>query len=217
MIPLSLLWEDHDLELIQMTEEQNTIFLSARISRPTAICPGCQNPSKRVHSRYFRSPADLPMVGKRLVLRLTVRKFHCDNDECPRRIFCERLPTLVETYARTTRRLNQAHLGMALAVGGEGGARLAKLLGMPISGDTLLRRVHATPLPEKPTPQVIGVDDWAFRRGRSYGTILCDLERRCPVDLLPDRTSESLSAWLKDHPEITIVSRDRASDYAQGA
>jgi transposase len=122
MIPLSLLWEDHDLELIQMTEEQSTIFLSARISRPTAICPGCQNPSKRVHSRYFRSPADLPMIGKRLVLRLTVRKFHCDNDEYPRRIFCERLPSLVETYARTTRRLHQAHLGMALAAGGEGRA-----------------------------------------------------------------------------------------------
>ena len=217
MIPLSLLWEDHDLELLQMTEEQNTISLSARISRPTAICPGCQNPSKRVHSRYVRFPADLPLVGKRLVLRLTVRKFHCDNDECQRRIFCERLPTLVAAYARTTRRLHQAHLSIALAAGGEGGARLANRLGMPTSGDTLLRRVHAAPLPETPTPQVIGVDDWAFRRGRTSGTIVCDLERRCPVDLLPDRTSESLSAWLKDHPDVSIISRDRASDYAQGA
>ncbi|MCA9068114.1 MAG: ISL3 family transposase [Planctomycetaceae bacterium] len=217
MVPLSLLLEEDGLELVQVVEDQDAIFLHVRTTKPTAACPVCQAPASRIRSRYLRSPADLPLVGKRLILQLTLRKFHCENENCPRRIFCERMPGVVAAYARTTIRLNQAHLGMALAVGGEGGSRLAHLLGMPISGDTLLRRIHSTPLPEQQPVQVLGVDDWAYRRGRTYGTILCDLERRCPVDLLPDRTSESLSSWLKERPEIRVVSRDRASEYSQAA
>jgi transposase len=137
--------------------------------------------------------------------------------DCPRRIFTERLPDVVAPQARTTRRLHEAHCDIGFALGGEAGARLAARLAMPTSPDTLLRRVRQAPLAQRTTVRVLGVDDWAFRRGHHYGTILCDLEQRCPVDLLPERSADALCEWLKAHPEVEIISRDRGDDYIRGA
>jgi hypothetical protein len=140
---------------------------------------------------------------------LDIRRFFCDLKTCPKRTFTERIPSVVAHYGRKTIRLVQAHSRIGFVVGGEAGSRISADLALSTSPDTLIRTVRAFPEPKTPLVSCLGVDDWAFRKGVSYGTILVDLESRRPIDLLSDRTADSLSKWLKLHPEIKIVSRDR--------
>jgi transposase len=150
-------------------------------------------------------------------LRLYVRRFFCDAPSCTCCIFTERLPGLVAPYARRTQRLDQWLCAVGFALGGEAGARLLRTLGLASSADTLLRRVRSTPDPERALPRIVGVDDWCFLRGRRYGAILVDLERHCALDLLPDREADTLANWLKAHPGIDVISRDRGGSFAEGA
>jgi transposase len=184
---------------------------------PSAACPRCGTPSGSVHSRYRRTVADLPCQNRLVALRLLVRKFRCQHPGCEQRIFCERLPGLLAAHARTTARLTDAHRAIGFALGGEAGARLADRLDMPTSPDTLLRRVKGAP--EEPSGPVrfVGLDDWAWRKGHYYGTIVVDLERGRVIDLLPDRDQATAERWLREHPEVEVVSRDRWSAYAQAA
>ena len=161
----------------------------------TAACPLCGRLSGRVHSRYRRTLADLPWQGTRAVLRVRARRFRCATPTCPRQVFAERLPDIVRPSARRTLRLAATQRHVASAMGGEPGARLTRHLAMPTSGDTLLRLVRSAALDPYPPPRVVGIDDWSWRRGLRYGTILCDLERGCVIDLLPDRTRETVAAW----------------------
>ena len=194
-----------------------TLILTASSTRPTATCPHCHIVSARISGSYRRKPADLPWLGQRVQCHLRVRRFFCENATCPCRTFGEHFPGLVEPYARRTERLAHQQQQVAFAVGGEGGSRLLGLLGMPTSPDTLLRLVRDAPEQEVQTPRVLGVDDWAYRKRQTYGTILVDLEQQRPIDLLPDRSSESLAAWLLAHPGVEIITRDRAGEYAAGA
>jgi transposase len=184
---------------------------------PGAACPRWGRVSDRVHGRYTRTIADLPSHDRPVVLRLIVRRFRCTTPGCPRVIFCERLPELVAPHARTTNRLADIHRLVGLALGGEAGARLADHLNIPTSPDTLLRRVQAAEDMPIPAPRFVGIDDWAWRKGRRYGTIVVDLERGRVIDLLPDRDAATVKAWLAAHPGVELISRDRWSDYAQAA
>jgi transposase len=192
------------------------LLLIARSSSASAACPSCGGASTRPHSCYSRRLADLPWQGRVVELHVRVRRFRCTNCNCRRRIFAERL-AITQPKARRTLRLREVQQQIGFALGGEPGSRLAGQLAMPISGDTLLRLIRSwTPAPAPP-PRIIGVDDWAWRRGHRYGTIVCDLERRCVIDLLPDRTGETLACWFQQHGKsVAVVSRDRAGAYAEG-
>jgi transposase len=217
VLPLALLPASVAVSIDGVVLGDTTITLLLRTAATTARCPGCGALSHHVHSRYVRTVRDLPYQGRPTTLSITARRFFCRNSDCLRTLFCERLPDLVPRYARSTSRLTDSHRAIALALGGEPGSRLARQLGMPTSPDTLLRRIRQTATRDAPTPRVLGIDDWAIRKGHRYGTILVDLERGEVIDLLPGREGEPLRQWLTDHPGAEIISRDRASAYAQAA
>jgi transposase len=152
-----------------------------------------------------------------VTLLLTVRKFFCPNPACSRKIFAEQFPDLVHSYARMTNRLSEALQALGFATCGELGERLAPKLGMQVSAPTLLRRMRTRSYTPPSSVRVLGIDDWSWKKGVTYGTILVDLELRRPIELLPDRSTETVAAWLRTHPEVEIVSRDRGGEYAAAA
>lgn len=201
----------------QASSVGDAIVVDAAPRQRSAPCPVCRRRTRRVHSRYRRTVRDLPCGGVAVVLHLHVRRFVCRNRRCPRRIFCERLPDLVKRHGRLTSRLEGAlqHIGMAL--GGEAGARLAERLAMRVSPAGLLQLVRRDPTPDVPAGPILGIDDWARRKGRTYGTIVVDLEAHRPVDLLADRSVADVAAWLGKHAGVRVVSRDRGKEYIEGA
>src|SRR6266487_3872983 len=199
------------IEQVSMTNE---VTITVRAASPTAPCPCCGTICKRIQSRYTRTVRDLPASGRPVHLMIHVRRFFCQESTCIRKIFAERFPSLTLPRVKFTLRLQEALTEMGFELGGEACARLGKNLSIPGSSDTILRLVKRAELPSAPPPHVVGLDDWSWKRRLRYGTLICDLESRKPIDVLPDRSVETVSAWFEKYPSIEMVSRDRSSEYA---
>jgi len=207
--------EGLEVTAFEMIDEVLTITANSTQVQP--CCPLCSTQATREHSHYTRKLADLPCSGQQVRLRVLVRKYFCDVPNCTRKIFVERLTPFVEPWARVTRRLYQIVQIMGLATGGRLGVRVTDRLGIETTRQTILRRIMA--LPTEPVGQVtqMGIDDFSFRRGRKFGTLVVDLQTHKVLDVLPDRTADTSAAWMTTHPEIELVSRDRGGDYAAAA
>lgn len=204
-------------QIDEIREEQGCISVQAQSLTQTAACPTCKHKFDRIHSYYERTLKDLPVANHTVQLRLTVRRFRCLVPHCPRKTFVESLGILALKHAQRTQRFTSATAALGMALGGEAGQRTASRLHLPTSPDTLLRIVRHAPIEVTGNIfRVIGIDDWAFKRSTSYGTLIVDLKQHRPVELLPDRTAEMVAAWLKHHPEIQIVTRDRSTEYIRG-
>ena len=214
---LPIVPSETELVVEAITTSDVGLTIQVACHRERAPCPRCGRDAARVHSRYTRRLADLPWQGRAVCLVLTTRKFYCEWRTCRRRIFTERLPETAPPYGRRTLRAGDALTAIGLRVGARPGARLAEELSVYASADVILRRLHRRELLPAATPRVLGVDDWAWAKRRVYGTILCDLERGCVIDLLPDRTGDTFATWLRAHPGIEIISRDRGGEYARAA
>lgn len=205
------------VRITEVAVDPAVVTVALATTGDAASCPRCRSVSTTVHGRYRRTLQDRPCLGLPVRLLVTARKFVCRRIDCLRRVFCERLPELTAPHARTTGALADTHRDIGLALGGEAGARLAGKLSVPTSPDTLLRRVKEAPDEPTPRPRYVGVDDWAIRKGHTYGTILIDLERGTVIDLFPGRDGEALKAWLAANPQVEVITRDRWPAYIQAA
>jgi len=205
--PLLSLPEGMLIEPIQITE--NGLIITVVATHPTSCCPLCSELSSSIHSHYRRVLRDVPCAGRRVQLFLTVRNFCCHNPPCERKVFTERLPAFVEPWARMTIRYCQQITSIGLATCGKGGVRLAARLGIQTTRQTILRRIMD--LPDTPTGSILllEIDDFSFRRGYRFGTILVNLESRRVVDLLPDREAETSATWMRQHPDL-LAKRPRS-------
>jgi transposase len=205
-------------QLILEAVEETTYGVVFRVrAKRLPRCPACFECRVSYHSRYVRRMRDLPWQGRQVEIHLKARRFRCLNKECGRKIFAESLPDIAARKARETTRLREIVGLIGYALGGLPGERLLNRLGIKNSDDTVLRRVktrrHGA---SQPAVRVLSVDDWAWRKKQRYGTMLLNLERSQVIDLLPDRSADSLSHWLSLHPEVEVITRDRSSLYADG-
>lgn len=201
---------------IEIEPDQMAMVIYASIIPLPVLCPDCHHITNRVHSYYSRIPHDISYGFYRLRLHLTVRRMRCVNQLCRRKTFAERMPEFLPFHAQRTLRQTYFLKKLVFEVNGQAGSRICQYINMIASSDTLTRIARLTSLPTFSEPKVIGIDDWALRKGIDYGTLIVDLERHRPIAVLPDRTVESIKNWLKEHPTIEVICRDRYGDYIEG-
>jgi len=203
-----------DFLLLSYSRETKRLVLTCERVTPSEPCPLCGTAAHRIHSRYERTIWDLSVQNVQVLLHLHVRKFYCDQPDCPRRIFTERLSQVTSPHGRFTFSLRQFLGQLGQEQGGASAARSATLQGMQVTGRAILRFMHSLPLPPIAPPRIIGLDEWAWKRGQHYGALIVDLERKKPIALLANRSQKMVAGWLKEHPSIQIVARDRSKEFA---
>jgi transposase len=205
-----------DIEITGIIEMEKEINIIIKSTTHEQICPVCGAISHTYHSTYKRKIHDLPILGKSVYLNVTAYRYYCDNQECTQKIFCEELDGFTGRYRRMTLRLEDFVVTLALNTSCEGTSRICKQMGINVSGDTiikiLLRNIESV---DNTCSEIIGVDDWAYKKGQTYGTIICDGKTHKPVELLDGRDGSMLKEWLLNNKHIKVVTRDRASAYAK--
>ena len=189
------------------------VLLQAASASQSAICPYCQTLAKKRHSVYVRKPQALPCASTPIQLILSAQRYLCENPACTHKTFAERIPDTAHFYSRRTIDLEALLQIMAFEMSAESVGRVCAGLKVSVSPDSVLRLIRKNDASQEPEVRVLGIDDWAIQKGQNYGTLLVDLEKHQAIGLLPDRTQNTLSAWLQNHPEIQVISRDRSFEY----
>ena len=191
------------LEMTAINDTPEEVLVCVTSHRSSSPCPQCSMPSSAIHSSYRRRPRDLPCAGRPIRLVFTVRKFFCRNPDCSRNVFTERLPDFIEASSRLTKRLRTAVQEVGFATCGKGGERLSEKLAMPTSDATVLWSLFLVPLPEVGKVYVIGIDDWSWRRGKRFGTILVEYDNASGI--LCSESSEERHLETFGSPLFTTV------------
>ena len=214
-IDLSGLYLGAAIRVQSVDRDADTIDIYAHGSLDYGVCPYCGQISRRVHSYYLRHMTDLSILGKTTRLHLEMRKFYCANPECKRKTFAEQPGIEVFRYRRRTCRCERLVSNIGLNCSSGVACRSVRATGIPISRYTILRDIHRMRMIEHPNVTQVGVDDWAFRKGLTYGSIIVNYDTNQVIDLLPDRTKDTFKNWMDQHPDIELVSRDRSTDYSR--
>jgi transposase len=210
---LTYLYKEWHFMYMSHSHERLTLYLAS--TKKSSRCPTCDGLSHRVHSRYWRTTRDLPISLYEVKVHLLVQKFFCDQISCPQRIFVQRCSGFLKPYSRRTERLNEIFMHLAFSMSAEGASKFASVFSVPSSPDSFLYLIRQTSVKVQADKRIIGIDDWAIRKGQRYGSLVCDLVHHRPIALLPDRTVSTVSEWLKQHPQIKVVSRDGSYEFAK--
>lgn len=211
---LSFLFRQAELVVESVSIEESAIHIYLKSVNRSAVCPYCQQESNKVHSKYLRQIVDLPILGKTCALHVEVRKFFCKNKDCGYKTFSEQPGNELFRYRRRTRRCELQVLRTGITSSSNKASKLLSYSGIPVSNTTILRDIHRTTLLDHKHVKHIGVDDWAFRKGVGYGSIIVDLDKGHTIDLLGDREHDSFKSWMDEHSDVNLVSRDRSSEYS---
>ena len=214
---INTFYPEESLEITNIDYREEKILIQMRSITNSCTCPKCKHTTDKYHGTYIRRVQDLPILGKGVQLEIKAHEYDCINSECSITSIAETFDGFLNTYSRMTERCADFICTLALETSCEGCARICRKLGIKISGDTVIRLLlkKYENLPEPETGDVIGVDDFAYKKRQKYGTIIVNKKTHEPIALLEGRDGKTLREWLKKNKNIKVVTRDRASAYAK--